>query len=517
MSDGTTPMMLLHQLLESSAQRQPRKVALVTESSRITYGELADQAERFAFTLQRRGVRRGDRVAIFLDNCPELVVAVWATLKVGAIFVPINGLTKADKLTHLLHHARPVAIVTDSTLQMQWRTSLAHNRGITTCIVAGDALESSDGQRVLSYADAVRDDGPVADSGTIDQDLAAIIYTSGSTGDPKGVMLTHLNMMSAAASVSAYLQYGADDVILCGLPLAFGYGLYQVFLGFKAGATVVLLRSLGFPVQALEVMARERVTVLPAAPTFFAGLLNLSIVGDFDLSSLRMITNAAAPMSEQHIYRLRELFPQAAFFSMYGQTECKRVSYLPPDQLDRRPGSVGRGMPNQEVWLIDERGNRLPNGSTGELVVRGSHVMRGYWDNPRDTAERLKPGPYPGEYVLHSGDIFRTDEDGYLYFVSRKDDIIKSRGEKVSPREVEVAILAFDAVREVAVVGVPDELLGQAVKAFVVLRDGHSCTERDIIRHCLARLENFMAPKDVVFVDALPMTHNGKVAKLALA
>jgi amino acid adenylation domain-containing protein len=509
---------LLHELLDAAAGRHPDKVALIAEHSTFTYRQLADAATRLASTLQRRGVRRGDRVAIFLDKCPEVVTAVWAALKVGAVFMPINGLTKTEKLSYMLNDAGPVAMVTDAGLQNAWRPALAHTpRTITTCIVTGAIDTVADDDAVIGYAEATQDDGPLSDPGTVDQDLAAIIYTSGSTGDPKGVMLTHLNMMSAAASVSAYLQYRADDVILCGLPLAFGYGLYQIVLGFQAGATGVLMRSLGFPAQVLEVMARHRVTVLPATPTVFAALTNLTIVSQFDLSALRMLTNAAAGLSEEQIRRIRTTFPQAQLYSMYGQTECKRVTYLPPDQLDRRPGSVGRGMPNQEVWLVDEQGTRLPHGSTGELVVRGSHVMRGYWRNPRATAEKLKPGPYPGEYVLHSGDIFRSDEEGYLYFVARKDDIIKSRGEKVSPREVENAIHSLDGVVEVAVIGVADEVLGQAVKAFVVLREGCACTEREVIRHCLARLENFMAPKYVVFVDALPMTHNGKVAKKALA
>jgi acyl-CoA synthetase (AMP-forming)/AMP-acid ligase II len=237
----------------------------------------------------------------------------------------------------------------------------------------------------------------------------------------------------------------------------------------------------------------------------------------FDLSALRMITNTAAALSEEHIRRLRALFPHATLFSMYGLTECKRVTYLPPEQLDIRPTSVGRGMPNEEVWLVDESGRRLPDGSTGELVIRGSHVMRGYWEKPGQTAERLRPGPIPGEMVLYSGDLFRTDEEGWLYFVARKDDIIKSRGEKISPREVENAIYGLEGVLDAAVVGVPDEVLGQAVKAFVVLKDGYELSERELIRHCLGRLENFMAPKYVQFVSELPKTDTGKIKKTGLA
>jgi acyl-CoA synthetase (AMP-forming)/AMP-acid ligase II len=229
-----------------------------------------------------------------------------------------------------------------------------------------------------------------------------------------------------------------------------------------------------------------------------------------------MITNTAASLPERHIREIRSLFPQAQLFSMYGLTECKRVTYLPPDQLDLRPTSVGRGMPNQEVYLVDEQGNRLPPGSVGELVVRGSHVMRGYWGKPDETAKRLKPGPYPGEFVLHTGDLFRMDDDGYLYFISRMDDIIKSRGEKVAPREVENVLYALPGVLEAAVVGLADPLLGEAVKAYVVLQPGYAYSEREVAKYCLANLESFMAPKYVEFMTALPKTNTGKIDKTAL-
>jgi acyl-CoA synthetase (AMP-forming)/AMP-acid ligase II len=352
---------------------------------------------------------------------------------------------------------------------------------------------------------------------SIDQDLAGIIYTSGSTGDPKGVMLTHLNMVSAARSISQYLGLLADDVIACVLPLAFDYGLYQVLMAFQTGATVVLERSFAFPVKALEVLARERVTVFPGVPTIFSLLMQLKTLADHPLPDLRLLTNTAAALSETHIRQLRGLFPQAQLFSMYGLTECKRVTYLPPDQLDIRPTSVGRGMPNEEVWLVDETGQRLPNGSVGELVIRGSNVMRGYWEKPQETAKRLRPGPIPGEVILHSGDIFRTDSEGYLYFVSRTDDVIKSRGEKVSPREVEDVLYGLEGVFEAAVIGVPDALLGEAVKAFVALRPGFTYSERDVIRYCLSKLESFMAPKHVEFVGSLPKTDTGKIKKTGLS
>ena len=494
--------MLLHHFLEETAARLPGKVALVCEEGTHTYGEINQGAARLAAALASRGVRRGDRVAIFMPNCARAVVAIYAALKLGAVFAPLNPLTRSEKLGHVLNDLRASCLITHSSLHAVWNSAMAQAKSAHTCIVAD--------QNQSDAAAAAREDE------VINQDLASIIYTSGSTGEPKGVMLTHLNMVSAAHSVMAYLGYREDDVILCALPLAFSYGLYQVLMGFKAGATVVLERSFAFPKRILELAAQARVTVLPGVPTAFNLLTNLATLSRYDLGRLRMITNAAAPLSEEQIRRLRASFPQATFYSMYGLTECKRVTYLPPEQLDIRPLSVGRGMANQELWLVDESGGRLPNGATGELVIRGSHVMRGYWEKPVETAERLKPGPLPGERVLYSGDIFRSDAEGYLYFVARKDDIIKSRGEKVSPREVENVLYRLPEVLEAAVVGVPDAVFGQAVKAFVVLGPGRRYSERDIIGHCGARLESFMVPKYVEFVDGLPKTDNGKIRRQAL-
>lgn len=524
--------MLLHDFFVHSATQSPDHIALVSDGQGHSFGELLQRSRQLASALQGIGLQRGDRVALFLDNRVEMAVAVWAVLQAGGAFMPINPLTKADKLAYMLNDARARVLITQDNLRGVWHAALAQNTSVDVAWVCGlqgagghDDGSSTGRERALPAfmpdADTRMAHVGVIDGGLIDQDLAAIIYTSGSTGDPKGVMLSHLNMVSACTSVSTYLGLRADDTVLCALPLAFDYGLYQLLMCARVGATLVLERSFTFPVKVLEVMVRERVTVFPGVPTMFAMLMNLQTLPSFDLGCLRMITNTAAALSEAHIQRLRALFPQATLFSMYGLTECKRVTYLPPEQLDIRPTSVGRGMPNEEVWLVDEAGQRLPHGSTGELVVRGSNVMLGYWDKPEATAQRLRPGPViggqTGAPVLHTGDLFRTDSEGYLYFVARKDDIIKSRGEKVSPKEVENALYAIEGVFEAAVIGVPDDLLGQAVKAFVVCQPGVTLTEREVIRQCLSRLESFMAPKHVEFVDALPKTDTGKIKKTGLA
>ena len=237
----------------------------------------------------------------------------------------------------------------------------------------------------------------------------------------------------------------------------------------------------------------------------------------FDLGSLRYLTNTAAALPVEHIRRLRAAFPHARLYSMYGLTECKRALYLPPEELDRRPGSVGIPIPGTEAWIEDEAGNRLPPGEIGELVIRGAHVMQGYWHNPQATAARYRTGDYPADRRLYSGDLFRQDEEGFFYFVSRKDDIIKSRGEKVAPKEVEAVLYRLEGVVEAAVIGVPDPILGQAIKAFVVIAEGSGIDRRTVLRHCRRHLEDFMVPKEVEFRASLPKNASGKIDRRALA
>jgi long-chain acyl-CoA synthetase len=340
-------------------------------------------------------------------------------------------------------------------------------------------------------------------------DLCALVYTSGSTGTPKGVMLTHLNVVSAATSITTYLEMSSADIVLDVLPLSFDYGLYQVLMTFKVGGCVVLERSFAYPHAVLETLIAERVTGLPIVPTISAILLGLEL-DRYDLSSLRYITNTGAPLPGRHIAELRRALPHVRIFSMYGLTECKRVSYLPPEEIDRRPDSVGRPMPNVDVYVVDADGRRLAHG-TGELVVRGSNVMQGYWELPDETARVLRPGVLLGEQDLWTGDVFRIDEDGFLYFVGRRDDIIKTRGEKVSPREVENVLYDLPGVLEAAIVGEPDPVLGQALVAFVVPRAEAGLTENLVLHHCAQRLEDFMVPRRVVFLDSLPRTTTGKI------
>ncbi|HQK20705.1 MAG TPA: fatty acid--CoA ligase family protein, partial [Polyangiaceae bacterium] len=270
------------------------------------------------------------------------------------------------------------------------------------------------------------------------------------------------------------------------------------------------------PAQVLKVLVEEKVTSFPGVPTIFAILGELKNLSDYDFSHIRFVTNTAAALPVKHIDLLRKIFPDARVYSMYGLTECKRCTYLPPEDIDKKPTSVGIAIPNTEMWIVDEQDRRVGPHEVGQLVIRGATVMKGYWEKPEQTAKKLRPGPLPGELVLYTGDYCKMDEDGYLYFVGRMDDVIKSRGEKVAPKEVENALVHIAGVKEVAVIGVADELLGQAVKAFVVPEQGAVLTERQIIGEAQQRLENFMVPKYVQIVDELPKTTTGKIKKTDL-
>jgi len=279
----------------------------------------------------------------------------------------------------------------------------------------------------------------------------------------------------------------------------------------------VLEKSFAFPRAILDRAIAEKATGLPLVPTMASLILQMKDLVPGSLPDLRYITNTAAALPPAHIEALQALFPTTRLYSMYGLTECKRCTYLPPEQLKHRIGSVGIPIPGTEAFVVDETGREVPRGETGELVIRGAHVMKGYWQNEQATAKALRPGPHPWEKVLYTGDLFRRDEEGFLYFVGRKDDIIKTRGEKVSPKEVEAVLHALDGVAEAAVIGVPDAILGAALKAVVCLRAGATLTDRDVIRHCAKNLEDFMVPKFVVFVDTLPKTDTGKVSRRAVA
>ncbi|MCX5660263.1 MAG: class I adenylate-forming enzyme family protein [Planctomycetota bacterium] len=479
--------------------------------------------------LSRGEAGRGDRVAICLENSVESVLSVFGVLKAGGVYTLVNPTAKSEKIAHLLDDGGVHTLITDARRMAEVRKACARAAKPARIILVGEAEAEEAGPppRPTTLCDAIQNefpgDAPPRLAPGSRDDLAALPFTSGSTGRPKGVMLSHGNLLSVVDSITEYLGVGSDDIFLTVLSLSFNYSLSTALVAMRCGATMVIERSFTFPAATLQRIQAERVTVLPIVPTIAAVLLQMDL-SKYDLASLRTVTNAAAPLPVDHLLRLCKALPNAKFFSMYGQTECTRVCYLPPHDALRRPDSVGIAIPGTQAYVVDEQGNPAPPGQVGELVVHGPHVMQGYWNLPEENAKKLRPakgpgehsGAQPGERALHTGDLFRTDDDGYLYFVSRSDDLIKSRGEKVSPREVESAICAIDGVAEAAVLGVPDPVLGQAVKAFVVLRPGASLAPAQIKLECRRALEEFMVPQHVELLDSLPRNDSGKVDKLSL-
>lgn len=516
--------MLVNGFLENSATRRPDKVAVICGAERATYREIDTAADRVAAALIQQGMARHDRVIIFMDSSVEAVIALFGILKAGGVFIIVHAAMKARKLNYIVNDSGASAIIAHGSKAGIVYEALKGCNGVEQIIwVPGDLQGTDFGfpAPAVSHSWASVLDGnaslpPGGHCPNIDLDIATIIYTSGSTGEPKGVVSAHCNMVAAVRSITTYLENVEQDIILNTLPLSFDYGLYQVLMACAFGGTVVLEKSFSFPYRIMETLQRERITGFPIVPTMMAMLLQMEDLTRFDLSALRYISNTAAALPVTHIRKIQALFSHVKIFSMYGLTECKRVSYLPPELLNTKPESVGIPIPNSEVFIVDESGNPLGPNEVGELVVRGANVMRGYWNAPQATQKAFRPGSRFGEILLYTGDLFRRDQEGFLYFVGRKDDMIKSKGERISPREIENVICELEGVAEVAVIGVPDPFLGNAIKAFVVMQKNARLTEKDVVKYCTRHLEPFMVPKMVTFVEAFQKTPSGKVDKKQL-
>jgi len=514
------PQRLLRDGMIASAQRQPDKEAVVVEGKAYSYAELLGSSLRLAAVLKQRGILQGDRVAIYMNNTWPCVVSIYATLLVGGVFMAINPQTKVEKLKFMLEDSEAKILITESLLEKYFLPAIQNIEFLKGMIVSGD-LDSSSVPESIENQDfnhALQNSRPLQEPvEIIPNDLAALIYTSGSTGFPKGVMLSHQSMVFAAWSLIEYQRLSESDRILLVLPITFDYGLYQLLMAMKLGATLIIERSFVFPVEIYKRIEEQKVTVFPAVPMIYALMISSHKKKKLCFPNVTRITNTAAALSAEYIPYLHEIFPNALIYKMYGLTECKRVSYLEPELIDEKPTSVGRAIPGTEVFLLSADGEPVAPGDTGILHVRGPHIMMGYWKNPEKSKEMLRPGKFPGEKVLCTGDFFRMDVDGLLYFVGRSDDIIKTRGEKVSPVEVENTLVGIVGIKEAAVIGVNNNIHGQVIKAFVSLDNGVELNDRKIKKVCSENLENFMVPSEVIIMKELPKTDNGKLDKKTLA
>jgi long-chain acyl-CoA synthetase len=497
------PQRLVHDSLLAAAEASPDRDAISDEFSIRAYGGLLDSALRLARLLQDEGLQRGDRVAIQLDNTADYAVALFGTWLAGGVAMGVNVQTRPEKLAFILSHSEASFLLAEDHLSA----------------LADDAVaKAASGVRLFRTSDlgeaiAASEPRPRA-AGTIPVDLALLVYTSGTTGRPKGVMLSHESLVFTVGSIAEYLRLDSDERILNVLPFAFTYGLSQLLLAVRLGALLLLERSFAFPAKTLERIRRERATVFAGVPTVYATLINME--HDAPYESVRCLTSAAAALPPSFHADIRRIFPNASLYRMYGLTECVRVCYLEPELLDEKPTSVGRAMPGTEAFVLGNDGSPVAPGEMGVLHVRGPHIMIGYWRDPKGTQEMLKPGSSPRDVTLCTHDHFTVDEEGLLYFVGRTDDIIKTRGEKVSTIEVENVLHAVEGVQQAAVVGVPDELTGHAIRAYVGLEDGAHLSEHDIRVFAREKLESYMVPSEVFILDELPHTESGKIRKRTL-
>lgn len=492
----------LYQHLTHSAASYPDSPAVQDTESALTYGELHARALDVAGELSAANVTPGDRVLLFLGNSVDFAVAYWGAVYAGAVVTPINAETKANKLAWIIGDCSPAAVISKGPWLDTIRRAMDENCDMQILDIESDRATGSFTQ-------------PPCVGRIIDQDLGVMIYTSGSTGNPKGVMLSHQNLVAASRSVCSYLGYRSDDKLFVVIPLTFDYGMHQLTMAALCGAGVIIEKDFTAPLFSLHRLETSNATVFPIVPTMAP--LIFALADRICLSKVRLISSTAAALHPNVIDKLQEVFTNATIFSMYGLTECHRCSYVPPEYLKSKKGSVGIAIPNTEIWIVDAEGKCQTRDAIGELVIRGATVMKGYWNNPEKTAQRLKPGRFSGEYVLYTGDFCRMDKDGFLYFLSRSDDILKIRGEKVAPKEIEDVLLSHEAVSEAVVFGKPDEVQGQVVCACVTLRPELEVTPAELVTWCKSQLPSIAIPKTIEIHDHFQRNANGKIDRMAIA
>lgn len=526
----STPMnatYLLHHLVAASAVRSPDRTALSAAGENLSYAALEARIAAFAGGLRGLHLDRGERVGIFLDKNIANVVATFGTSAAGGVFVPVNPVLKPDQVGYILRDCNVRVLVTSPERYAALEAVLADCHDLRHVILTGDGpLPQAPAGATVHPWQAIAGAAPAAGHRVIDTDVAAILYTSGSTGRPKGVVLSHRNMVTGAKSVAGYLENHPGDTLLAALPLSFDAGFSQLTTAFHSGARVVLLNYL-LPRDVLNAVVREQVTGLTAVPPLWIQLAQLKWP-ETVTAHLRYIANTGGRMPLETLTRLRGHFPRTRPFLMYGLTEAFRATFLPPEEVDRRPDSIGKAIPNAEVMVLREDGSPCAPNEPGELVQRGALVALGYWNDPEKTAERFKPLPARApsreaglmlaETAVFSGDTVRMDEEGYLYFIGRRDEMIKTSGYRVSPTEVEEILYATRLVGECVAFGVAHDTLGQAIHVVATPPQGGTLDAGELLAACRARMPAYMVPANIaVHPGPLPRNPNGKIDRKTLS
>ncbi|MDC8756845.1 acyl-CoA ligase (AMP-forming), exosortase A system-associated [Janthinobacterium fluminis] len=514
---------LIQEFIFQSAQRTPLAPALRYQGVPLSYAALAQAVRAAAGAMLALGLGRGERVAVYLEKREEAVVAMFGAAAAGAVFVPVNPLLKPEQLAYILNDCNARLLVTSRERLRLLLDVLPACADLHTVLVVGAEAAAPplvSCLRFVAWSECLAHAPPGAPHRAIDCDMAAILYTSGSTGMPKGVVLSHRNLVAGADSVASYLGNTAQDRILCVLPLSFDYGLSQLTTAFSRGACAVLMNYLLLR-DIVETVEQEGITALAAVPPLWIQLSQLSWPA---LPGLRYITNSGGAMQRGTLDKLRAALPHTRIYLMYGLTEAFRSTYLAPEQLDARPDSIGKAIPNAEVMVLRPDGSACGSGEPGELVHRGALVAMGYWNDRERTAERFRPLPPRqdglalGELAVWSGDTVRSDAEGFLYFVGRNDEMIKTSGYRVSPTEIEAVVYATGLVGEAAAIGVSHPVLGQAIALLATAAPGVALERQALMAACKAKLPAYMAPAWIeVRAGALPRNPNGKIDRKLLA
>ena len=508
---------LIHDSIFETAARMPDAQALAYGGQRLNYAALAAMVRAVATCLLEQGLGAGDRVAVYMEKRIENVAAMFGAAAAGCVFVPINPLLKPDQVAYILADCNVRLLATTPERLAQLDLVLARCPGLDAVLLSQGAstpAQPDAAPRRLDWPAAVADVIGPAPHRRIDTDVAAILYTSGSTGAPKGVVLSHRNMVAGATSVAGYLGVRTDDRILSVLPLSFDYGLSQLTTAFLCGACVVLMNHL-FAKDIVAMVASEGITGLAAVPPLWIALARLAWPAD---CTLRFVTNSGGAMPVVTVESLRTALPRTEIFLMYGLTEAFRSTYLPPEQVARRPDSIGQAIPNAEILVVRPDGTPCEADEPGELVHRGALVALGYWNDPVRTAQRFRPAPGQdaalplAELAVWSGDTVRRDAEGYLYFIGRADDMIKVSGYRISPTEIEAVMHATGLLAEVAAFGVDHPELGQAIVVVAVAAEPSAVDEAALLAECKRRLPAYMVPTRVdLRAETLPRNPNGKI------
>jgi acyl-CoA ligase (AMP-forming) (exosortase A-associated) len=506
----------LHHILAETAARRPDGPALTFKDTTLTYRELWDRSAALGAGLQGLGLGRGHRVAIYLDKRLETVVSVFAASIAGGVFVPVNPLLRPHQVGHIVDDCGARVLVTSADRFDQLEDQLADCKSIERVVLVGDSRRARPEARyeIVEWSAVASGGAAPAEVGAVDLDMTAILYTSGSTGRPKGVVLSHRNLIVGAESVSQYLGNEEHDVILAALPLSFDAGLSQLTTAFSSGAHVVLMNYL-LPVDIVRLCAKHRITGLTCVPPLWIQLAEQRWTPEAS-ESLRYLANTGGRMPKATLDRLRAIFPQAAPFLMYGLTEAFRSTYLDPAEVDRRPDSIGKAIPNAEILVVRADGSPCDPHEEGELVHRGALVAMGYWNDPERTAERFRPAPNredglcTTELAVFSGDIVTRDDEGFLYFVGRKDDMIKTSGYRVAPTEIEEVAYGTGLVHDAVALGVGDDRIGQAVVLVVTPKADTGFEPGVLLDELRGQLPLYMVPREIVVRPDLPRSPNGK-------